>query len=77
MIEEKAEYRPFKNKEECWNEMLKHQPFMWVVSALGFMWIDNVNNEGVRFRNSLWYYERSFRELKFADGTPFGIKEVM
>lgn len=22
-------YRPFKDKEECWNEMLKHQPFGW------------------------------------------------
>ena len=20
-------YRPFKDREECWNEMLKHQPF--------------------------------------------------
>ena len=23
-------YRPFKNKKECWEEMLKHQPFGWV-----------------------------------------------
>ena len=23
-------YRPFRTKEECWNEMLKHQPFGWV-----------------------------------------------
>lgn len=23
-------YRPFKNQEECWNEMLKHEPFGWV-----------------------------------------------
>lgn len=26
----KPKYRPFKNAEECWQEMLKHQPFGWV-----------------------------------------------
>ena len=26
----KAKYRPFVNTEECWQEMLKHQPFVWV-----------------------------------------------
>ena len=25
-------YRPFKNAEECWQEMLNHQPFGWVKS---------------------------------------------
>ena len=25
-------YRPFKNTEECWAEMQKHQPFGWVKS---------------------------------------------
>ena len=25
-------YRPFETKEECWNEMLKHQPFGWLKS---------------------------------------------
>lgn len=25
-------YRPFKSQEECWNEMLKHQPFGWIYS---------------------------------------------
>ena len=23
-------YRPFKSQEECWSEMLKHQPFGWI-----------------------------------------------
>ena len=23
-------YRPFVTKEECWGEMLKHQPFGWI-----------------------------------------------
>lgn len=25
-------YRPFKDREECWQEMLKHQPFGWIKS---------------------------------------------
>ena len=29
-IKPESEYRPFKNQAECWNEMLKHQPFGWI-----------------------------------------------
>ena len=29
-IKPESKYRPFKNAEECWQEMLKHQPFGWV-----------------------------------------------
>ena len=31
-IKPEPKYRPFENKEECWNEMLKHQPFGWIYS---------------------------------------------
>lgn len=29
-IKPETNYRPFKTQEECWNEMLKHNPFGWV-----------------------------------------------
>ena len=29
-IKPEPKYRPFKTQEECWNEMLKHQPFGWI-----------------------------------------------
>ena len=29
-IKLEPKYRPFKSQEECWNEMLKHQPFRWI-----------------------------------------------
>ncbi len=29
-IKSEPKYRPFENKEECWQEMLKHEPFGWV-----------------------------------------------
>ena len=31
-IKPEPKYRPFKTQEECWNEMLKHQPFSFVVN---------------------------------------------
>ena len=31
-------YRPFKTQEECWNEMLKHQPFAFLSSANEYDW---------------------------------------
>lgn len=31
-IKPQPKYRPFKSQEECWKEMLKHQPFGWVYS---------------------------------------------
>ena len=31
-IKPEPKYRPFETKEECWNGMLKHQPFGWIYS---------------------------------------------
>ena len=31
-IKPESKYRPFANAEECWEEMMKHQPFGWVKS---------------------------------------------
>lgn len=31
-IKPEPKYRPFKTQEECWQEMLKHQPFGWIYS---------------------------------------------
>ena len=83
-IKPELKYRPFKNKEECWQEMLKHQPFGWVIDKYNnFAHIDFVyscnpdNGYGVRLRqNPVNYnFESMFQEYKFADGKPFGIKE--
>ena len=76
-------YRPFKSKEECWNEMLKHQPFGWVIDKYNnFAHIDFVyscnpdNGYGVRLSKNISIdFEHLFRDFKFADGEPFGIKE--
>lgn len=62
-------YRPFKDVEECWQEMLKHQPFGWLKKK----------KEPVCYNSLSFIQDREFELLfndhTFADGTPFGIKE--
>ena len=78
-IKPEPKYRPFANAEECWAEMLKHEPFGWVIRNDYHVNIANLIRQSITFadnegRNS------SFNELledcKFADGAKFGIKEV-
>ena len=63
------DYRPFKNAEECWQEMLKHEPFGWViVSSLNeYRFIRTVGKD--------LDYTLMFDIYIFTDGTPFGVKE--
>ena len=83
-IKPQQKYRPFKNQEECWEEMLKHQPFGWLKSirkqekvhigrvfeVKDYLLITLSINEGLNTNSSYF-----FNEYTFADGTPFGIKE--
>lgn len=68
-VKEKPTYRPFKDKEECWNEILKHQPFGWVKHK----------GDGVLSCLSSICDESDFchfyEKLTFTNGTPFGIKD--
>lgn len=69
-------YRPFKNKEECWNEIHKHHPILWVLEVdAAFMPIDKISNLGIHVNNYTYFYKEAFKILNFSDGTPFGIKE--
>ena len=75
-IKPEPKYRPFKTKEECWNEMLKHQPFGWIKSPNGdLLYIDKVFDEGVTHRSSIFRFDDYLDgNYTFADGTPFGVK---
>ena len=77
-IKPEPKYRPFKNQEECWNEMLKHQPFGWIKNDVGniFNIIAMVNqNHAIKLNECYSKYSDLFKDFKFTDGTPFGIKE--
>ena len=68
-IKPEPKYRPFKTQEECWEEMLKHQPFGWVKDNNGsYLNMMIVTKEESEYANLL-------ESTTFTDGTPFGIKE--
>ena len=86
-IKPEPEYRPFKTQEECWQEMMKHQPFGWLKSirkqekvhigrvfeVKDYVLITlSINGILYNINNDSSYF---FNEYTFADGTPFGIKE--
>ena len=80
-IKPEPKYRPFKDAEECWQEMLKHQPFGWIKSKDDstinkFMFIDSLQNNGANICTSCDFSYNKLAECYiFADGTPFGIKK--
>lgn len=68
--------RPFKDKKECWAEMQKHQPFGWTYDYTNNIWdsITRVTSSGIIYEEDMMCFEDVFNRVKFADGTPFGIK---
>ena len=79
-IKPEPECRPFKNQEECWQEMLKHQPFgsLKLKDDGYFCLIGSVNKDDtitlVIEPNTYYAYHYIFEHYIFSDGTPFGIK---
>lgn len=79
-IKPEPKYRSFKDAEECWAEMLKHQPFGWVINKNTgrkhcITAIHETSNE-VFIADDTW---KDFYKIKknytFVDGVPFGVKE--
>ena len=69
-------YRPFKNGEECWQEMLKHKPFGWVKSTLfkDFALVKRVTTLYVEINRDIIDYKDALEKFTFADDTNFGVK---
>lgn len=68
-IKPEPKYRSFKDAEECWQEMLKHEPFGWVKYKEENKYTTYCNiNDNCDF-------QADFEDFNFTDGTPFGIKE--
>lgn len=77
-IKPESKYRPFKNKEECWQEMLKHQPFGWIKNRDGDKtFIGGINSDNTIFmcNSEILFLKETFKDFTFIDGTPFSIKE--
>lgn len=76
-IKTEPNYRPFKDAEECWTEMLRHQPFGWVKDKKDrrSVLITACENDGVfTGRNEGWNFKDIMDLYTFANGTPFGVK---
>lgn len=79
-IKPEPKYRPFKDADECWQEMLKHQPFGWVKYQCDFFQIIHVDYNSIGYGSACGTilhskFEDIFKDSTFVDGTPFGIKE--
>ena len=76
-IKSEPKYRSFKSQEECWNEMLKHQPFGWVkeISCEMLYLINGISNESIVIMEDINSFKEAMNIYEFKDGTPFGIKE--
>ena len=84
-IKPEPKYKPFKTTEECWQEMLKHQPFGWIkpkenkeeIVHIGRIFevpnnlLITLSIDEVRNVTSSYL----FGAYTFDDGAPFGIKE--
>ena len=67
--------RPFANAEECWNEMLKHQPFGWVKLYEEYCHINRVCLNIVSVSDVTDYeFDEAYEYVTFADGSVFGVK---
>lgn len=71
-------YRPFRDSEECWQEMLKHQPFGYTYDRFNNIrdCITKVATTGVSYDSPtvVISFEEVFDRFVFADGVPFGVK---
>lgn len=78
-IKPEVKFRPFANAEECWEEMMKHQPFGWVKlkdTESGYYMLKGMASQVViGFNETPFSYKKVFEDYVFADGTPFGVKD--
>lgn len=75
-IKPEPTYRPFKNGDECFEEMKRHEPFGWIISRKGEMSnLLYISSNGIVIYQSECRFDCAIIDYVFADGTPFGIKE--
>lgn len=77
-IKPEPKYCPFKDAEECWAEMQKHQPFGWVQDKVSKAFYNiaflNIKILYIGTSNISHDYTDILFNFTFPDGTPFGIK---
>ena len=83
-IKPEPRYRPFKTREECWEEMHKHPDFGWVKVNVTCEYeqivriFDYCKTElcfNIANSDDDYTSEMMLNSYTFTDGTPFGVKE--
>ena len=76
-IKPEPKYRPFKTQEECWNEMMKHQPFGWVkeISSEMLYLINGISDMSIVIMEDISSFKEAMNIYEFKDGAPFGVIE--
>ena len=77
-IKPEPKYRPFANAKECWQEMLKHQPFGWLKYKKYpyFALITTIHSGNTVSLNGKegWDFLHIMNDYVFADNIPLGVK---
>lgn len=78
-VKPEPKYRPFKDAEECWQEMQKHQPFGWIKGKEGehhSLITSIIADEEEVYINGIsgFVLDEIMEHYTFADGLPFGVK---
>ena len=83
-IKPEPNYRPFRDSEECWQEMQKHRPFGWIKNKNNghYAMITKVNADFDKKHIAIsginiWTLSETMCDYTFADGEPFGINEEL
>ena len=73
----KPKYRPFKTREECLEEMMKHQPFGWVkeISSEMLYLINGISDMSIVIMENIDSFKEAMNIYEFKDGAPFGVTE--
>lgn len=73
-IKPEPKYRPFNDAEECWTEMLKHQPVGYIKDENDMYNIVKIRGNSIIIGYTYYNYTEALG-FTFIDGTPFGIKD--
>lgn len=81
-IKPEPKYRPFKDAEECWQEMQKHQPVGWVKNKRNdkdpevFIHCGVIKGDWILtdVDEEPFPFDKIYNNYTFVDGTPFGVK---
>ena len=70
--------RAYKDRDECWNDMLKHEPFGWVKRNDEIFCVLSVNEGCIEGSGFFIGFDRAINKedmVYYIDGSPFGIVE--